>query len=141
MREACYFFLIFSVKSKSLSSLYYYIHILQSRSLLIFHLLACHFYQITWMQFVLIKLLNEPFVYSWSIYGIPCFSQRRLRWNCVCVCTCVCKRKKINMRERYKYCEAEKKGLLLWNWSHLSSFPFYPSSFIFLPLKCNTSTV
>lgn len=34
----------------------------------------------------------------------------------------------------------KKRTLLLWNWSHLSSFPFEPSCFIFLPPKCNTNT-
>ena len=123
MRKACYFFLIFSVKSNPLSSLYYYIHIFQSRSLLIFHLLACHFYQITWMQFVLIKLLNEPFVYSLSIYGIPCFSQRRLRWNCLCVCARVCvKERKLTWEKGTSIVKQKKKKAY-----------FYEIDLIYLP--------
>ena len=140
-----YFFsLIFSVNSNPLSSLYYYVQILQSRSSLIFHLPTSHFYQITWKLFVLNQLMSESFLNSWSIHGFPCFCQRRLRCNCVCVCVCVCvclKERELT-REKATGVKREKKSLLLWNWSHLSSFfPFYPSSFIFLPPKCNTSTV
>lgn len=140
MREAYFFSLIFNAISKPLNCLCYCSHILLNfftyQPFLPNHLEEVHFKSAdTWVIFIVM-------VFSWS--SLHC--QRRLCvyqlfvYVGVCMCVCVCERERINTRmtASYKYWKG-KKTLFLWNCSHLSSLPFYPSSFIFLSPKCNAS--